>query len=68
MLHFHEGSATKLRKAGYSSLPVSANGLVCMGLSDRCGPADGAESIGMIHRALDRGINFLDTAAIMPTE
>jgi aryl-alcohol dehydrogenase-like predicted oxidoreductase len=36
-------------------------------MSDLYGPADGAESIGVIHRALDRGINILETAAIMRT-
>jgi aryl-alcohol dehydrogenase-like predicted oxidoreductase len=43
-------------------LPVSAMGLGCMGMSEFYGPADEAEGIATIHRALDLGVSLLDTA------
>lgn len=49
---------------GKSDLKVSRLGLGCMGMSEFYGPGDEAESIRTIHRALDLGINFLDTADI----
>jgi aryl-alcohol dehydrogenase-like predicted oxidoreductase len=50
------------RKLGRSPLVVSALGLGCMGMSEFYGSTDDAESIATIHRAVDLGINFIDTA------
>src|SRR5688500_519726 len=52
------------RQLGRSGPPVAAVGLGCMGMSDFYGPADEGESIRTIHRALDLGVDFLDTADI----
>jgi aryl-alcohol dehydrogenase-like predicted oxidoreductase len=52
----------KTRKLG--SLEVSALGLGCMGMSAFYGSTDEAESTATIHRALEVGINFLDTAQL----
>jgi aryl-alcohol dehydrogenase-like predicted oxidoreductase len=50
------------RKLGGEGLVVSALGLGCMGMSEFYGPSSEAESITTIHRALDLGVRFLDTA------
>lgn len=50
------------RKLGSLGLKVSAVGLGCMGMSEFYGPSDSSEAINVIHRALELGINFLDTA------
>lgn len=47
---------------GSTGLRVSAIGLGCMSMSGLYGPADDAESVATIHRALDLGVNFLDTS------
>src|ERR1700722_4200722 len=51
----------KQRKLG-QGLVVSAEGLGCMGMSEFYGEGDDVESAAPIHEALDRGVNFLDTA------
>jgi aryl-alcohol dehydrogenase-like predicted oxidoreductase len=55
------------RSLGTQGLRVSAEGLGCMGMSEFYGTSDEAESIATIHRALDLGITFLDTADMYGT-
>ncbi|MGW2628928.1 aldo/keto reductase [Streptomyces chattanoogensis] len=50
------------KRLGRGGPLVSAMGLGCMGMSDFYGPAEESESIATIHRALDLGLTFLDTA------
>ena len=52
------------RKLGRQGLEVSAIGLGCMGMSQSYGPADEAESIATLHRAIELGCTFFDTAEV----
>ena len=52
----------KTRQLGRSGLTVSALGLGCMGMSDFYGAQDDAESTRTLHRALELGLTFFDTA------
>jgi aryl-alcohol dehydrogenase-like predicted oxidoreductase len=53
-----------MRTTNLGQLTVSAQGLGCMGMSEWYGPTDWDESIATIHRALDLGVTFIDTADI----
>ncbi|MEA2483141.1 MAG: hypothetical protein QOC55_1088 [Thermoleophilaceae bacterium] len=52
----------KTKKLGSQGLEVSEEGLGCMGMSEFYGEADEDEAVRTIHRALELGVNFLDTA------
>jgi aryl-alcohol dehydrogenase-like predicted oxidoreductase len=53
-----------MRTTNLGQLTVSAQGLGCMGMSEWYGATDWEESIATIHRALDLGVTFIDTADI----
>ena len=56
-----------MRTVAFGDLTVSAQGLGCMGMSEWYGDTDWDESIATIHRALDLGVTFLDTADVYGT-
>jgi len=56
--------ALTTRRLGRSDLNVSCIGLGCMGMSYAYGPTDDNESIRVLHRYVERGGNFLDTAEV----
>jgi aryl-alcohol dehydrogenase-like predicted oxidoreductase len=56
--------ALATRKLGSQGLEVSAIGLGCMGMSQSYGPADETESVATLHRAIELGCTFLDTAEV----
>ena len=50
------------RTLGRNGPSVSALGLGCMGMSEYYGAHNDSESMATLHQALERGVNFLDTA------
>jgi aryl-alcohol dehydrogenase-like predicted oxidoreductase len=58
-------NAARQRRLGRTDLRVHPVGLGCMGMSEFYGPAmDEDEAVGLIHRAVDRGVNHFDTAEL----
>jgi aryl-alcohol dehydrogenase-like predicted oxidoreductase len=55
-------ASSKIRRIGFQGPQTFAIGLGCMGMSEFYGPSNEKESIATIHRALELGINMLDTA------
>jgi aryl-alcohol dehydrogenase-like predicted oxidoreductase len=54
----------QMRKLGRQGLEVSALGLGCMGMSQSYGAPNDPESVATIHRAIDLGVTFFDTAEV----